>query len=211
MNEQEQAWAGAFGDDYTKRNTGRVDANRHFFRRALRETRWHMSAHIPGTHAGGGSIFELGCGAGENLAALRQLYPFAHLAGLEINPTAAAMARGTSALILEGSILDYEPRRQYELTFTKGVLIHIPPLALEQAYRALVESSSRWVLVAEYYNPQPAEIPYRGRQSLLWKRDFAGDLMKRYQELKLIDYGFVYHGDPQPQDDLTWFLMEKRA
>jgi len=32
-----------------------------------------------------------------------------------------------------------------------------------------------------------------------------------YQDLQLIDYGFVYHRDPNwPQDDLHWFLMEKR-
>jgi hypothetical protein len=28
--------------------------------------------------------------------------------------------------------------------------------------------------------------------------------------LKLIDYGFCYHRDPQePLDDITWFLLEK--
>ena len=30
------------------------------------------------------------------------------------------------------------------------------------------------------------------------------------QRLQLIDYGFQYHGDHNfPQDDITWFLMEK--
>jgi hypothetical protein len=29
--------------------------------------------------------------------------------------------------------------------------------------------------------------------------------------MHLCDYGFVYHRDPLfPQDDITWFLMEKR-
>jgi len=28
--------------------------------------------------------------------------------------------------------------------------------------------------------------------------------------MKLIDYGFNYRNDPSfPQDDITWFLMEK--
>jgi spore coat polysaccharide biosynthesis protein SpsF len=27
----------------------------------------------------------------------------------------------------------------------------------------------------------------------------------------LVDYGFAYHRDPNfPQDDITWFLLEKR-
>jgi hypothetical protein len=30
--------------------------------------------------------------------------------------------------------------------------------------------------------------------------------------LRLVDYGFVYRRDPaHPQDDLTWFLLEKTA
>lgn len=201
---QEAAWRGEFGDRYTDRNMGKVPANRHFFRKAL-------------ANAGPiGSALELGCGAGENLTALRQLHPTTHLEGIEINESAAAIARAHGHLVRTGSILDYmtEARnavgQKFVLTFTKGVLIHIPPTELGRAYHLLVEASRRWVLVAEYYNPQPAEVPYRGERGLLWKRDFAGDLLNAYQELRLVDYGFVYHRDQYPQDDLTWFLMEKR-
>jgi spore coat polysaccharide biosynthesis protein SpsF len=39
----------------------------------------------------------------------------------------------------------------------------------------------------------------------------AGEMMERYPDLALVDYGFLYHKDPVfPQDDITWFLMEKR-
>jgi spore coat polysaccharide biosynthesis protein SpsF len=44
----------------------------------------------------------------------------------------------------------------------------------------------------------------------LFKRDFAGDLLDRFPGLVLVDYGFVYHRDKAfPQDDMTWFLLEK--
>ena len=34
--------------------------------------------------------------------------------------------------------------------------------------------------------------------------------MDRHPSLSLIDYGFAYRRDPTfPQDDITWFLMEK--
>jgi len=34
--------------------------------------------------------------------------------------------------------------------------------------------------------------------------------MKKFNDLRLVDYGFAYHGDSNfPQDDITWFLMEK--
>ena len=54
-------------------------------------------------------------------------------------------------------------------------------------------------------------IDYRGHTDKLFKRDFAGELLDRHKDLRLMDYGFVYHGDPKfPQDDITWFLLEKR-
>jgi spore coat polysaccharide biosynthesis protein SpsF len=54
-------------------------------------------------------------------------------------------------------------------------------------------------------------IAYRGHSDRLFKRDFAGEIMDRHSQLRLVDYGFAYRRDPNfPQDDITWFLMEKR-
>ena len=37
-------------------------------------------------------------------------------------------------------------------------------------------------------------------------------MLDAFPDLRLIDYGFVYHRDPNfPQDDLNWFLMEKSS
>ncbi len=34
--------------------------------------------------------------------------------------------------------------------------------------------------------------------------------MEQHPTMRLIDYGFIYRRDPSfPQDDITWFLMEK--
>jgi spore coat polysaccharide biosynthesis protein SpsF len=44
----------------------------------------------------------------------------------------------------------------------------------------------------------------------LFKRDFAGELLDRFSDLRLIDYGFVYRRDTHfPLDDISWFLFEK--
>ncbi len=70
------------------------------------------------------------------------------------------------------------------------------------------------MLVAEHYNTTPVEIPYRGHAGKLFKRDFAGELMERHPDLELVDYGFLYRRDAvlfEVQDDITWFLMEKRG
>ena len=59
--------------------------------------------------------------------------------------------------------------------------------------------------------PAPVAIPYRGHSDRLFKRDFAGEILDRHPQLQLVDYGFAYRRDPNfPQDDITWFLMEKR-
>jgi spore coat polysaccharide biosynthesis protein SpsF len=109
------------------------------------------------------------------------------------------------------SILDFSPASQWDLTLIKGVLIHINPEVLPQVYDKLVASTSRCLMLAEYYNPAPVAIPYRGRSDRLFKRDFAGEIMDRHPQLQLVDYGFAYRRDPNfPQDDITWFLMEKR-
>jgi hypothetical protein len=53
-------------------------------------------------------------------------------------------------------------------------------------------------------------VNYRGYQDKLFKRDFAGEMLDAFKDLKLLDYGFTYHRDNQfPQDDMTWFLLEK--
>ena len=52
-------------------------------------------------------------------------------------------------------------------------------------------------------------LDYRGNKDKLFKRDFAGELISKY-DLKLVDYGFNYHLDTyHTNDDSTWFLLEK--
>jgi pseudaminic acid biosynthesis-associated methylase len=114
------------------------------------------------------------------------------------------------AKIVDGTILDPIPTDHlYDVTFTKGVLIHINPDDLNKVYENLYNLSKRYIMVCEYYNPQPVTVSYRGNENKLFKRDFAGELIDRYG-LRLLDYGFVYHRDNYfPLDDGTWFLMEK--
>ena len=40
--------------------------------------------------------------------------------------------------------------------------------------------------------------------------DFAGEMLDKYTNLRLVDYGFFYHKDESSNlDDITWFLIEK--
>lgn len=200
--EQEAFWAGEFGDVYIDRNQGAqiVAGNLALFSQILART-----------HAVN-SVLEVGANVGMNLHALHYLLPAAQLHAVEINPRAASQLRTLPFVssVHEGSILDYIPPQPSDLVFSKGVLIHLAPAVLPEIYDLMVAASNRYVMVAEYYNPTPQEIPYRGHGDRLFKRDFAGELMARHPQLRLLDYGFRYRRDPNwPQDDITWFLMEK--
>lgn len=148
-----------------------------------------------------------------NLKALKLLNPGIDLHAIEINTDASEQLSEfiPSDQVHNKSILDFIPDRTWDLVLIKGVLIHINPLMLPEVYGKLFSACGRYMLVAEYYNPVPVAIPYRGHSERLFKRDFAGEIMDLYTCMQLVDYGFVYRRDPNfPQDDITWFLLEKR-
>jgi pseudaminic acid biosynthesis-associated methylase len=202
ISNQEEFWKGEFGNEYTGRNRGGhwIASNAAFFGRALVQARRIQS------------VLELGSNLGLNLAALTTLLPEASLSAVEINERAAAELRESLPTVdlHVTSILEFQPTTRWDLVFTKGVLIHLDPKQLPSVYRLMHRATSRYLLVAEYYSPKPREIDYRGHAGKLFMRDFAGEMLELFPDLKLVDYGFVYHRDTNfPQDDLTWFLMEK--
>lgn len=192
-------WAGQFGADYTRRNMDptNVCANVALFARIL--------SRVPRLQ----SVIELGCNVGQNLDAIAMLLPRIGMAGLESNHVAHDMATKDGRAVYFGSATEWKPHQQWDMAFTKGLLIHIPPEHLSTVYDLLYDCARRYVLMAEYYNPQPMGITYRGIENGIWKRDWPGELMARHADLRLLDYGYVSKLDLFRQDDLTWWLFEK--
>ena len=201
--EQEKFWAGNFGDEYIERNQGNEAAasNLAFFSRILNHTQSVRSA------------IEFGANIGLNLESLRALIPDIELSAIEINQRAVKELEKLSGVkTYAQSILTFEPDYARDLVLIKGVLIHINPESLPEVYERLYRISKRYICIAEYYNPAPVEVMYRGNKEKLFKRDFAGEMLDRFSDLSLVEYGFSYHRDVNfPQDDLTWFLLEKVA
>jgi pseudaminic acid biosynthesis-associated methylase len=205
--EQEAFWAGHFGDDYAARNRGDhlIASNLALFAKVL--------ARMRPVH----SVIEFGANVGLNLVAIRQLLPDAKLSAVEINEAAVVELRKMPELtVYDRSIMDFSPEGTHDLVLSKGVLIHLDPDKLPGVYDLLHRSSGRYICLAEYYNPTPMSVSYcvsyRGHTDRLFKRDFAGEMLDRFDDLRVVDYGFVYHRDiAYPQDDVTWFLLEKRT
>lgn len=202
--EQEKFWAGEFGNNYIERNKSRegVVSNIVLFSEIMRKT------------SGVKTILEFGSNIGQNLKALKTLFPDAGYSAIEINHKAVEILRSDPVLegttVYETSILDYATEEKFDFAFIKGVLIHINPDELQSVYQKLYDSSNKYICMAEYYNPTPVEVRYRDNSERLFKRDFCGEFMDKFSDVRLIDYGFKYYRDNNfPQDDLTWFLLEK--
>jgi pseudaminic acid biosynthesis-associated methylase len=202
QTEQEAFWAGEFGDIYIDRNRVEEGIRKRIplWAQILRHISWLDT------------VIEFGANVGMNLRALRTLAPNIKASAIEINQTAVGQLRQLSLEeVHHQSILDFQPIRPYDLSFTFGVLIHVNPDFLPQVYEKLYQASSRYICICEYYNPTPVEVSYRGHRDKLFKRDFAGEMLDLYTDLHLVAYQFVYHRDPHfPADDVTWFLMQKR-
>ena len=202
MNKKtEHLWKYEFGDKYIKRtNTSKhLKSNIYFFNKIIKK-KYKIK-----------SIFEFGCNIGLNFEAIKNIDKKISLSGVEINEKAIKILNSKNiADVFHSSIKNFQTNKLYDLTFTKGVLIHIPPSELNSVYNKIYKFSKRYILIAEYYNPTPLDLNYRGFKKVLFKRDFAGEIMKKFKNLRLIDYGFIYHKDPNfPLDDINWFLMEK--
>ena len=201
--EQEMFWAGCLGDDYISRNNSKelFAANLNFFDEILCRTKNVKT------------ILELGANIGMNILAINNLLPNSKTSAVEINPRAFEHLKSvcTGKAYLSPILnIDNKIKNQYDFVFTKGVLIHISPDELQKVYEVIYKLSKKYICVAEYYNPSPVALEYRGEKNKLFKRDFAGELLDKFKDMELIGYGFKYRRDNNyPQDDMTWFLLEK--
>ena len=199
--EQDKFWVGKFGNDYVERGDRSLalSSNISLFSKILSRTKSIES------------VIEFGANIGLNLMAIKQLLPNIDLSAIEINKKSVQELELLEGLkVYHQSILDFVVDSQRDFVFTKGVLIHINPNKLSYVYDLLYKTSKNYICLAEYYNPKPVNVDYRGHKNKLFKRDFAGEMLDRFKDLELLDYGFIYHRDNNfPQDDLNWFLLQK--
>lgn len=199
--QQETFWSGQFGSEYIDRNIGQdlLSANLALFSKIL----WRCE--------GIQSVIEFGANVGMNLKALKVLNPNIKMSAVEINSEAVNQLKKMDEVeVFHDSILDFKPQKTWDIALIKTVLIHIDPNYLNNVYEALYKSSKKYIVIAEYFNTTPTEVVYRGHTDKLFKRDFAGEMLTKYKDLSVVDYGFVWNKDPQfPQDDITWFLLKK--
>lgn len=201
----EQAWATQFGRDYTDRNS-RADERGGQFHFDLCEK------------LGVRRVLEVGCNVGINLTRLgaqrnqSAATPCAATWGVDVGCYAVAQAqrRLPGANFAAGSIYQLPfCDASFDLVFTCGVLIHIPPADLQAAVSEIYRTSARYIWCGEYHADHPTEIPYRGLNGSLFKRDFGAYFLSCFSGLELVDDGFL-EKKSTGFDDLNWWLLRKR-
>lgn len=119
------------------------------------------------------SVLEVGCGEGQQLEMLNELDFCGPMVGCDINEAAIAkVPDGVVADIVDLPFKDGE----FDLVFTSGTLIHVPPESLATALAELRRVAKRWVAGYEYWAEKPTDVEWRGRKGVMWKADYPGML-----------------------------------
>lgn len=212
MSDQEEFWRGEFGDEYTKRvqGEGLVVNNMRFFCRILERTEYliHNRYYKP-------SVIEFGAGSGLNLKALQQLgFDVSRMAAVEINSSACDELRKIDGLrVYEGSMFETCDFGQWDMVLSSGLLIHIGPEDLSEAYQILYNACKPGgtIVLVEYFAATPTPVMYRGNEGKLWRRNYGKDMLERFGDLSLLSYDFVADIDPIcPRDNVTTWCLKKK-
>jgi len=106
------------------------------------------------------SIIEIGCAAGPNLRLLREKFPLAHLAGIDINKSAIEEAQNYFASVNDNKTAFYVGKahkfnkfenQSFDVVFSQAVLLHHPPSRIDQAIKNMIRLSKNLVIFHEYH------------------------------------------------------------
>lgn len=194
----EQLWAGDFGNDYVDRNLAAYERRGEFWLPLIDEL-------APD------NVLEIGCNVGGNLQWIAQRVDPSRIVGIDVNAKALRMLEervpGVRAMHAPARDLPFGDR-SIDLVFTMGVLIHQPNETLEKVMSEMVRVSRRYVFCAEYYDAETVEVPYRGHEGALFRRDYGGLFQELFPtELTLIGEGYLGEDDGYDRD--TWWLFER--
>jgi pseudaminic acid biosynthesis-associated methylase len=194
----EELWAGDFGNECDDRNLSAYDLRGEFWLPLL-------DALQPQ------SVLEVGCNVGGNLQWITQRVDPARVTGVDVNAKALRLldrrVPGVRAVHSPARDLPVADR-SVDFVFTMGVLIHQPNETLEKVMSEMVRASSRYVFCGEYYDTETVEVPYRGHDGALFRRDYGGLFLELFpHELTLVRQGYL---SPEAGwDRVTWWLFER--
>lgn len=211
MSEQMKEWAEKFGEEYTDRNMTTPDELDKLLRSRIGFSRTEQIDEFL-SDLELDNILEVGSNVGNQLLLL-QKEGFKNLYGIELNRYAVEKSKertkGKGIDIIQGSAFDIPFKDVYfDLVFTSGVLIHIPPKDINDVLDEIYRCSKRYIWGSEYFSEEYIKVDYRGHNELLWKTNFAKLYLNRFPDLKLIkERRYPYLEDRKLVDQV--FLLKK--
>lgn len=207
-------WKGKFGNDYSDRNpiTAEDIENRKeiwydilVLIRNLRKTERIFED----------SFFEMGAGTGRNIISLHDLYVQNKIARPKLfaeepnDRTRALLIANAKEIGANLHIIDKKeaaPREIADITFTSGVLIHIPPYELIAQMKELYRLSKKYIVIMEYFSPELREVQYHGEKAM-WLNDFGSIMLDNFP-VTCLTCGFFWKRKTGV-DNLTYWIFEK--
>jgi len=194
----EELWAGEFGNEYVDRNLAAYDRRGEFWLPVLDELQPE-------------SVLEVGCNVGGNLQWITQRVEPKNVTGVDVNAKALRLldrrvpgVRGVYAPARELPVGD----RSVDFVFTMGVLIHQPEETLDKVMSEMVRTSKKYVFCGEYFDTETVEVPYRGHEGALFRRDYGSLFLDLFpHDLSLVRQGYLSPEDGW--DRVTWWLFER--
>ena len=209
--EQIKDWSSDFGRDYTARNPRNMTEMDALYHQSFGITRTRLNEKFLAEVDRTSAMLEVGCNVGTQLAGLQNL-GFSRLVGIDVQFYALELARrhNPGAAFLRAPALDLPFKDQaFDLVFTSGVLIHISPQDLGRALGEIHRCSRRFIWGWEYFHDTCAMIPYRGRDNLLWKANFAQLYLERFPDLEIVREERIAYLASDNVD--TMFLLRKKG
>lgn len=189
ITSQEQVWASDFGSEYTERNTFEVEElNNQYIQRYGVKRESMNKKFLNELDIFEENILEVGSNVGMQLKTLQKM-GYKSLYGIELQEYAIEKAKQfTKSINIIKGLADDIPFKDkfFNMVFTSGVLIHIPPENLDKVMSEMVRVSNKYIWGFEYYSHEYKEVEYRGNKSLLWKGDFSKIFLENHSNLELV-------------------------
>lgn len=188
---QEQEWAGEVGAAYTDRNTWSAEDLDQVYLDCFGITRTDLNQRFLGgfkTPLRFMRILEVGCNIGMQLRHLQNM-GFWNLHGIELQQYALDRLCVERVETCRGAATDLPyPDESFDLVYTSGVLIHIPPDDLPRAMSEILRCTKRYVWGFEYYSRELQEVEGRWPADMLWSGDYSALFTDLLPRLQLLDY-----------------------
>lgn len=181
-------WAGGFGDEYHARNPQTPAEVDKLYEVCYGIARSQLAAEFLGDLDRDLRILEIATGCALQLEILQSL-GFQNLYGLEVNPQALNIGQKRTKWIslIRGDALDLPFKDNYfDLVFTSGLLIHIPPESLRQVMAEICRCSSSYIWGFEYYAENLAELDYHGQPRMMWEGDYPAIYCGHFKNLRVV-------------------------